>query len=146
MNVENKIRTMGVSSKVSPISALDFVREAMVAQQQAMGKEKGIVMDGRDIGTVILPQADVKIFLTASDECRAKRRWAELQQKGMETDYEEVLADMRQRDRQDREREIAPAVAAPDATVFDNSWMDPETCTAALLRLIEEKYGLGVMK
>ena len=91
VNVENKIRTMGVSSKVSPISALDFVREAMVAQQQAMGKEKGIVMDGRDIGTTVFPDAELKIFVTATPEIRAQRRFDELKAKGQEGSFEEIL-------------------------------------------------------
>lgn len=142
----DRIRTPEMSMYASAVSAIPAVRAFLLDTQREIARRSSVIMDGRDIGTVILPQADVKIFLTASDECRAKRRWEELRQKGMETDYEEVLADMRQRDRQDREREIAPAVAAPDATVFDNSWMDPDTCTNALLRLIEEKYGLGVAK
>lgn len=142
----NKIRTPEASMYASAVSAIPAVRAFLLDTQRGIAERNSVIMDGRDIGTVILPKADVKIFLTASDECRAKRRWEELRQKGMETDYEEVLSDMRQRDRLDREREIAPAVAAPDATVFDNSWMDPETCTNALLRLIEEKYGLGIAK
>lgn len=91
MNVENKIRTMEVSSKVSPISALNFVREAMVAQQQAMGKEKGIVMDGRDIGTTVFPNAELKIFVTATPEIRAQRRYEELKAKGQEASFDEIL-------------------------------------------------------
>ncbi len=142
----NRIRTPEMSMYASAVSAIPAVRAFLLDTQREIAQRNSVIMDGRDIGTVILPKADVKIFLTASDECRAKRRWAELRQKGMETDYEEVLADMRQRDRQDRERKIAPAVAAPDATVFDNSWMEPDACTNALLRLIEEKYGLGVAK
>lgn len=142
----NRIRTPEMSMYASAVSALPTVRAFLLDTQREIAERNGVIMDGRDIGTVILPHADVKIFLTASDECRAKRRWAELKQKGMETDYEEVLADMRQRDRQDREREIAPAVAAPDATIFDNSWLDPDACTDALLRLIEEKYGIGALK
>ena len=98
VNVENKIRTMGVSSKVSPISALDFVREAMVAQQQAMGKEKGIVMDGRDIGTTVFPDAELKIFVTATPEIRAQRRFDELKAKGQEGSFEEILENVKQRD------------------------------------------------
>lgn len=142
----NRIRTPEMSMYASAVSAIPAVRAFLLDTQREIARHNSVIMDGRDIGTVILPQADVKIFLTASDACRAKRRWEELRQKGMETDYEEVLADMRQRDRQDRERELAPAVAAPDATVFDNSWMDPDTCTNALLRLIEEKYGLGALR
>ena len=142
----NRIRTPEMSMYASAVSAIPAVRAFLLDTQREIAQRNSVIMDGRDIGTVILPKADVKIFLTASDECRAKRRWAELRQKGMETDYEEVLADMRQRDRQDRERAIAPAVAAPDATVFDNSWMEPDACTNALLQLIGEKYGLGVAK
>ena len=142
----DRIRTPEMSMYASAVSAIPAVRAFLLDTQREIARRSSVIMDGRDIGTVILPQADVKIFLTASAECRAKRRWEELRQKGMETGYEEVLADMCQRDRQDREREIAPAVAAPDATVFDNSWMDPDTCTNELLRLIEEKYGLGVAK
>lgn len=140
----NKIRTPEMSMYASAVSAIPAVRAYLLETQREIARRNSVIMDGRDIGTVILPQADVKIFLTASDECRAKRRWEELKQKGMETDYEEVLSDMRERDRQDRERAVAPAVAASDATVFDNSWMDPETCTNALLGLIEEKYGVGL--
>ncbi len=140
----NRIRTPEMSMYASAVSAIPAVRAFLLETQREIARRNSVIMDGRDIGTVILPQADVKIFLTASDECRAKRRWEELKQKGMETDYEEVLSDMRERDRQDRERAVAPAIAAPDATVFDNSWMDPETCTNALLGLIEEKYGAGL--
>ena len=98
VNVENKIRTMGVSSKVSPISALDFVREAMAAQQQAMGKEKGIVMDGRDIGTTVFPDAELKIFVTATPEIRALRRFGELKAMGQEGSFEAILDSVKQRD------------------------------------------------
>ena len=118
VNVENKIRTMGVSSKVSPISALDFVREAMVAQQQAMGKEKGIVMDGRDIGT---PDAELKIFVTATPEIRAQRRFDELKAKGQEGSFEEILENVKQRDYIDQHREVSPLRKADDALLLDNS-------------------------
>ena len=101
VNVENKIRTMEVSSRVSPIATLDFVREAMVAQQQEMGKAKGIVMDGRDIGTTILPDADVKIYLTASSLTRAKRRYLELQEKGTVCNLDEIQKDIEERDQRD---------------------------------------------
>ena len=103
VNVENKIRTMEVSSKVSPISALGFVREAMVAQQQEMGKAKGIVMDGRDIGTTVFPDAELKIFVTASAEIRAQRRYDELKAKGQETGFEEILENVKQRDHIDHQ-------------------------------------------
>ena len=121
VNVENKIRTMGVSSKVSPISALDFVREAMVAQQQAMGKEKGIVMDGRDIGTTVFPDAELKIFVTATPEIRAKRRFDELKAKGQEGSFEEILENVKQRDYIDQYREVSPLRKADDALLLDNS-------------------------
>ena len=121
VNVENKIRTMGVSSKVSPISALDFVREAMVAQQQAMGKEKGIVMDGRDIGTTVFPDAELKIFVTATPEIRALRRFDELKAKGQEGSFEEILENVKQRDYIDQHREVSPLRKADDALLLDNS-------------------------
>ena len=121
VNVENKIRTMGVSSKVSPISALDFVREAMVAQQQAMGKEKGIVMDGRDIGTTVFPDAELKISVTATPEIRAQRRFDELKAKGQEGSFEEILENVKQRDYIDQHREVSPLRKADDALLLDNS-------------------------
>ena len=121
VNVENKIRTMGVSSKVSPISALDFVREAMVAQQQAMGKEKGIVMDGRDIGTTVFPDAELKIFVTATPEIRAQRRFDELKAKGQEGSFEEILENVKQWDYIDQHREVSPLRKADDALLLDNS-------------------------
>ena len=121
VNVENKIRTMGVSSKVSPISALDFVREAMVAQQQAMRKEKGIVMDGRDIGTTVFPDAELKIFVTATPEIRAQRRFDELKAKGQEGSFEEILENVKQRDYIDQHREVSPLRKADDALLLDNS-------------------------
>ena len=121
VNVENKIRTMGVSSKVSPISALDFVREAMVAQQQAMGKEKGIVMDGRDIGTTVFPDAELKIFVTATPEIRAPRRFDELKAKGQDGSFEEILENVKQRDYIDQHREVSPLRKADDALLLDNS-------------------------
>lgn len=121
VNVENKIRTMGVSSKVSPISALDFVREAMVAQQHAMGKEKGIVMDGRDIGTTVFPDAELKIFVTATPEIRAQRRFDELKAKGQEGSFEEILENVKQRDYIDQHREVSPLRKADDALLLDNS-------------------------
>ena len=121
VNVENKIRTMGVSSKVSPISALDFVREAMVAQQQAMGKEKGIVMDGRDIGTTVFPDAELKIFVTATPEIRAQRCFDELKAQGQEGSFEEILENVKQRDYIDQHREVSPLRKADDALLLDNS-------------------------
>ena len=121
VNVENKIRTMDVSSYVSPIATLGFVREAMVAQQQAMGKEKGIVMDGRDIGTTVFPDAELKIFVTATPEIRAQRRFDELKAKGQEGSFEEILENVKQRDYIDQHREVSPLRKADDALLLDNS-------------------------
>ncbi len=121
--VEQEIRTMEVSSHVSPVAALPFVRAAMTAQQQAMGKEGGIVMDGRDIGTAVFPDAEMKIFVTASDEIRAQRRFDELKAKGQEANFDEVLANLRERDRIDSTRSVAPLRKADDALVLDNSHM-----------------------
>ncbi|WP_277241594.1 (d)CMP kinase [Prevotella pallens] len=120
-NVENKIRTMEVSSRVSSIAAIPFVREALVAQQQKMGKDKGIVMDGRDIGTVVFPNAELKIFVTASPEVRAQRRYDELMEKGMEADYNEILENVKQRDYIDSHRDVSPLRKAGDAIELDNS-------------------------
>lgn len=123
INVENKIRTMEVSSRVSPIAALDFVREAMVALQQAMGKAKGIVMDGRDIGTTVFPDAELKIYVTASPEIRAQRRYDELKAKGEEASFDEILDNVKQRDYIDQNREVSPLRKADDALLLDNSQM-----------------------
>ena len=121
VNVESKIRTMEVSSLVSPVATLDFVREAMVAQQQALGEEKGIVMDGRDIGTTVFPDAELKIFVTASAEVRAHRRYDELKAKGQEASYEDILANVKERDFIDQNREVSPLRKADDAILLDNS-------------------------
>lgn len=122
-NVEEAIRTMEVSFHVSPIAALGFVREALVKQQQEMGKAKGIVMDGRDIGTVVFPDAELKIFVTASAEIRAQRRYEELKAKGQEASYEEILANVKERDYIDQNREVGPLRKAEDAILLDNSEM-----------------------
>ena len=119
--VERDIRTLEVSQHVSPIAALPFVREKLVEQQQAMGKEKGIVMDGRDIGTVVFPDAELKIFVTASAEIRAQRRFKELEAKGMPADFDEILQNVEQRDYIDTHRETTPLRQADDALVLDNS-------------------------
>lgn len=119
--VERDIRTLEVSQHVSPIAALPFVREKLVEQQQAMGKEKGIVMDGRDIGTVVFPDAELKIFVTASAEIRAQRRFKELEAKGMPADFDEILQNVEQRDYIDTHRETSPLRQADDALVLDNS-------------------------
>lgn len=121
--VEKEIRGMEVSSHVSPIAAVPFVREALVAQQKAMGKNKGIVMDGRDIGTVVFPDAELKIFVTASPEVRALRRYDELKGKGMEADFDEILKNVEQRDYIDTHRETSPLRKADDAVTLDNSHM-----------------------
>ena len=120
-NVEKRIRTMEISNNVSPISRLKFVREAMVVQQQEMGKEKGIVMDGRDIGSVVFPDAELKIFLTASPEVRAERRMKELTEKGEKVSFDEVLKNLTERDLIDSTRKESPLVQAPDALLLDNS-------------------------
>lgn len=123
VNVENEIRSMNVSDKVSPVAALAFVRRELVVQQQAMGSEKGIVMDGRDVGTVIFPNAELKIFVTASPEVRAQRRVDELQAKGIEVSYEEVFENVKKRDYIDSHREEGPLRQAADALLLDNSTM-----------------------
>jgi cytidylate kinase len=121
VDVEEKIRTMEVSSRVSPVAALDFVREAMVAQQQAMGRDKGIVMDGRDIGTTVFPHAELKIFVTASAEVRAQRRYDELTAKGQRVSLEEILDNLKERDDIDQHRAVSPLRKADDAILLDNT-------------------------
>lgn len=123
INVENDIRGMEVSSRVSPIAALGFVREKMVEQQKQMGKEKGIVMDGRDIGTTVFPQAELKIFVTASASVRAQRRFDELKAKGQDVNYDDILKNVQERDYIDSHREVSPLRQAEDAVVLDNSNM-----------------------
>ena len=121
--VEKEIRGMEVSNRVSAISAIGFVREAMVEQQQRMGTEGGIVMDGRDIGTVVFPNAELKVFVTASAEVRAQRRYNELKEKGMEADFDEILRNVQERDYLDSHREVSPLRQAEDALLLDNSNM-----------------------
>ena len=120
-NVEREIRGMEVSGNVSPISAIGFVREAMVALQREMGKQGAVIMDGRDIGTTVFPNAELKIFVTASDEIRARRRFDELSMKGENPVYEEVLKNVRERDYIDSHRAVSPLRKADDAIVLDNS-------------------------
>ena len=120
-HVESQIRNMEVSERVSIVAALDFVRAEMVAQQQAFGKEKGVVMDGRDIGTTVFPDAELKIFLTASPEIRAQRRYDELKAKGQKASFDEILANVKERDYIDQHREVGPLVQAEDAILLDNS-------------------------
>lgn len=133
VNVENEIRGMEVANRVSAVASLGFVREALVAKQQEMGKEKGVVMDGRDIGTVVFPDAELKIFVTASAEVRARRRVDELQAKGLDVSYEEILENVKMRDYQDSTRAISPLRQAEDALVLDNSHMSIEEQKAWLL-------------
>jgi len=120
-NVEQEIRSMEVSAHVSPIAAIDFVRTALVAQQQQMGKEKGIVMDGRDIGTVVFPDAELKIYVTAEAEVRAQRRFEELNEKGQPADFNTILKNVQERDYIDSHREVSPLRKADDALELDNS-------------------------
>lgn len=124
--VEQEIRTMEVSSRVSPIAALPFVRTLLTKMQQQMGEAKGIVMDGRDIGTAVFPQAELKIFVTASAEVRAQRRYDELTAKGEQVTFEEILKNVQERDYIDSHREVAPLKQAEDALVLDNSHMTIE--------------------
>ena len=137
-NVEDRIRTMEVSSHVSPVAALPFVREAMVALQQDMGKEKGIIMDGRDIGTAVFPEAELKIFVVASAEIRAQRRYDELKAKGQEASYEEILANVKERDYIDQNREVSPLRQADDAILLDNSKLTIEEQKQWLKKRFEE--------
>ena len=132
--VEDEIRTLEVSQHVSPIAALPFVREAMTAAQQAMGEEKGIVMDGRDIGTAVFPHAELKIFVTASAEVRAQRRFDELQAKGLPASYEDILKNVQERDYIDSHREVSPLRQAEDALVLDNSQLTREAQNQWLLQ------------
>lgn len=138
-NLGDRIRTPEMSMYASAVSAIPAVRAFLLNTQREIAQRNSVIMDGRDIGTVILPHADVKIFLSASDECRAKRRYDELVAKGIETTYEDVLSDMRKRDKDDSTRSVAPAVAAEDAIPFDNSWMTPEECTERIVALIEKQ-------
>ncbi len=125
-DVEGQIRTLEVGNAASRISAIKEVRAFLVAQQQKMGEAKGIVMDGRDIGTVVFPQAELKLFLTASPEVRAQRRYDELVSKGVKPDFAAVLADVNERDYRDTHRAESPLRQAEDAIVVDNSTMTPD--------------------
>jgi len=136
--VEQEIRSLEVSNHVSPIAALPFVRTAMVAQQQQMGREKGIVMDGRDIGTVVFPDAELKIFVTASAQVRAQRRYDELQQKGMPADFDDILKNVQERDYIDSHREVSPLRRADDAIELDNSHMTIDEQNEWLMARFEE--------
>lgn len=135
-NLGNRIRENEISKYASAVATLPTVRAFLLDTQKKIARENSVIMDGRDIGTVILPDAQVKIFMTASDEARARRRCAELAEKGMPASYETILADMKARDAQDRNRAVAPAVAAPDAVLFDNSELTFEESVEALIRII----------
>lgn len=121
--VEDTIRSLEVSNNVSKVAAIPFVREAMVEQQRLMGREKGIVMDGRDIGTTVFPDAGLKVFVTASPEVRAQRRYDELKAKGMPADYDDILKNVQERDYMDSNRAVSPLRKAEDALLLDNSDM-----------------------
>ncbi|MBQ9784768.1 MAG: (d)CMP kinase [Clostridia bacterium] len=140
-NLGDRIRTPEMSLYASAVSAIPAVRAFLLETQREIARTNSVIMDGRDIGTVILPHADVKIFLTASDECRATRRRDELLAKGIKTTYEEVLADMQTRDANDRNRSVAPAVAAPDAITLDNSWFTIEQSCDAVVELVKKTVG-----
>ncbi|MDR0546271.1 MAG: (d)CMP kinase [Dysgonamonadaceae bacterium] len=139
INVEKEIRSMAVADKVSPVAAVGFVREAMVRQQQAMGLVKGIVMDGRDIGTVVFPDAELKIFVTASPEIRAQRRLNELKAKGETATFEDVLQNLAKRDYIDSTRKDGPLRQADDAVVLDNSDLTIEEQNRTVLNWFEER-------
>ncbi len=136
--VEKEIRSLEVSNHVSPIAAVPFVRTAMVAQQQAMGQEGGIVMDGRDIGTTVFPNAELKIFVTATAEVRAQRRYDELVSKGMPEPYEDILKNVLERDYIDTHREVSPLRQADDALLLDNSNMTIPEQNAWVMARYEE--------
>ena len=139
--VESNIRTLEVSNHVSQIAAIPFVREAMVAQQQRLGKDKAVVMDGRDIGTVVFPEAELKVFVTASAKVRAQRRYDELKEKGMPADFNDILKNVEERDYIDSHREVSPLRKAPDAIELDNSHMTIAEQSDWLMKLVKEKIG-----
>lgn len=139
INVEREIRSMEVSKFVSKIAAVSEVRSKLVQQQQLYGTEKGVVMDGRDIGTVVFPDAELKIFMTASTEIRAKRRFLELQEKGQEVTYDEVLKNVQERDEIDTTRKDSPLVKADDAIVIDNSELTKEQQFEQILNLAQQR-------
>lgn len=140
-DVSTAIRTEEVGMAASAVGANPEVRAFLLGMQRDMAKTQDVLMDGRDIGTVVLPDATVKIFLTASPEARATRRWKEYQQKGVEVSYEEVLADVRQRDYQDTHRAAAPLKQAEDAVLLDTSELDFEQSLDAMKQIIAQKIG-----
>ena len=140
----DRIREPEISMYASAVSAVPAVRSFLLDTQRDIAAKNSVIMDGRDIGTVILPNADVKIFMTASDQARAERRTLELQAKGMDVKFDDVLREMRERDHNDSTREVAPAVAAKDATVLDNSGMTVEESADAVIALVKQKTGCAV--
>ena len=140
-NVEKEIRSMSVSERVSMVAKQPYVRKKLVEQQQLMGKEKGIVMDGRDIGTTVFPDAELKIFVTASAEVRAERRYKELIEKGDKADYNEILANVEERDYIDSHRAVSPLRMADDAILLDNSFMTLDQQNQWLLEKVNERLG-----
>lgn len=142
MDVTEEIRTPDISQKASLVSAHPAVRQALLELQRDLAKRHNVVMDGRDIGTVVLPQAAVKLFLTATPEVRAQRRYTELQAKGKKDAYEQVLEDLRRRDRQDATRSVAPLRQAPDAVLLDTTELDIPQTLAAMRAIVREKTGL----
>jgi cytidylate kinase len=141
-NVENEIRQLPVSQNVSPVATIPEVRAAMVRLQQEMGKNKGIVMDGRDIGTVVFPDAELKLFVTASAEIRARRRFDELTAKGETVSYAEILQNVQERDHIDSTREASPLRKADDAVVLDNSLMTREEQLEWVIGKVQDKLSL----
>ena len=139
MDVSDDIRTQDISQKASLVSAHAVVRDVLLDMQRDVARKHNVIMDGRDIGTVVLPKADVKIFLTASAEVRAKRRMDELVAKGQKAEFNQVLKDIQQRDYQDTHRPIAPLKQAKDATLLDTSELDIDGVIAAMKKIIEEK-------
>lgn len=133
------IRTPEMSMYASAVSAIPSVRAFLLETQKDIARKNSVIMDGRDIGTVILPDADVKIFMTASAECRAQRRYDELRAKGIDARYEDVLAEMNERDNNDSNRAIAPAKPAPDAIIFDNSGMTLDQSVQGVIDIVKEK-------
>lgn len=138
-NVENKIRTLEVSQLVSKVAAISQVRKKLVAEQQLMGREGGIVMDGRDIGTVVFPDAELKLFMTASADKRAARRYKELIDRGDKVNFDEILFNVQERDRIDSTREDSPLIKADDAIEFDNSDMGIQEQFERICVLVDEK-------
>ena len=146
MNVENQIRTMEISNKVSHISALPFVRNFIDGILIKLGESKGVVMDGRDIGTAVFPNAELKLFMTASPQVRAERRFKELHDKGGSESMEEVVKNIEERDYIDTHREIAPLTRAADAVLLDNSNMTIDEQLVWLDSLMKERFSFGLFK